>query len=145
MDWNSFQFSYRLNFYLFIIKAKAVVTFFSCMNIHLKDGLKLKSCSKNPSHKNTILHFLLSAYNFVCMNTDQWIYIILLNSSSTQSWNWMSTEFLYLTTTSISILFFQNHFLCIYLQLIYLFQTKIHAATDKYLIKLFILLTWFFS
>ena len=29
---------------------------------------------------------------------------------------------------------FQNHFLCIYLQLIYLFQTKIHAATDKYLI-----------
>ena len=29
---------------------------------------------------------------------------------------------------------FQNHFLYIYLQLIYLFQTKIHAATDKYLI-----------
>ena len=27
---------------------------------------------------------------------------------------------------------FQNHFLCIYLQLIYLFQTEIYAATDKF-------------
>ena len=121
---------YNFNYYYFRIIFH-IFLFYNSFDCKIIFNYYRLILSLNTTQKYYFTFFLLFTYNFVFINTDQWIYIILLNLS-TQSWNWMSMEFLYLTTTSISILFSRiifyvfiyNSFICFKLKSMQL-QTNI--------------------